>query len=401
MEMTVSAPTKIGPYQLRGTIGVGAFSVVKLAFDEQKRFYMACKIVPKSRLATPELEERFEIEIKIFQQLNHPGIVTLYDLLKDDLNYYVFMEFCPNGELFQHIVDDGKLSEDEAKIVVYQMFSALDYIHSKGIAHRDLKPENLLLDEQGKVKISDFGLSKYVGNSGIANTPCGSPCYASPECVSGKPYNAITSDIWSSGVIIFAMLTGQLPWTKRNQAQLFQQIRRGEYSVPKYLSPPCQDFIRGLMTVDINKRLTIQQAFNHPWMKDVVESMGNKIEAEKRPPYVSTKKIERFFSSDAAEPLGITDQQIWRNLSYRPAYFATVSRSLRTKKDKSLPPISNDKRKPSAAKMPSITAPKPLAAAKKVPHISKHASQTGKALSSLYYAQLKNPTIPKVKKSNI
>ena len=398
MEMTVSAPSKIGPYQLRGTIGQGAFSVVKLAFDEQKKIYMACKIVPKSRLSSPELEERFEIEIKIFQQLSHPGIVTLFDLLKDDLNYYVFMEFCPNGELFQHIVDDGKLSEDEGKIVIYQIFKALDYIHSRGIAHRDLKPENLLLDEEGKVKISDFGLSKYVGNSGIANTPCGSPCYASPECVSGRPYNALTSDIWSSGVILFAMLTGQLPWTKRNQAQLFQQIRRGEYSVPKFLSPQCQDFIRGLMTVDISQRLTIKQAFEHPWMRDVVKSLSateTNIQSPKR--FVSTKKVEVFFSSDAADPLHIEESELFKNVSSREQTFNTVSKYLK-KQEKSLPPISRDSKARKSLISTKLAGTKPIP--KKVTsHLSKHMSQVNK---SMYHnISGKNPTIPKVKKSNI
>ncbi|EAX93745.1 CAMK family protein kinase [Trichomonas vaginalis G3] len=332
MEMTVSTPNKIGSYQIRGTIGTGAFSVVKLAYDEARKRYMACKIVPKSRLSSPELEQRFEIEIKIFQQLTHPGIITLYDLLKDDLNYYIFMEFCPNGELFQHIVDEGKLSEDETKTIVYQVFSVLSYIHSKGIAHRDLKPENLLLDEQGHVKISDFGLSRFVGQTGIANTPCGSPCYASPECVSGCPYNAFTSDVWSTGVIIYAMLTGQLPWTKRNQTQLFQQIRRGEYTIPKHLTPDCQNFIQGLMTVDITKRLTIEEALNHPWMAAVTKSFREQglFEAtEHTCPLVSTKKVEALFCEDAAEPLAIDQRTLFRNLSFSDKLFGKTVKMLK------------------------------------------------------------------------
>ena len=264
--MQVKAPSKIGPYTLRGTVGDGAFSVVKLAFNEELSQYYACKIVPKSRLSTHHLEKRFEVEIRINQQMHHPGIVGLVDILKDTLNYYVIMEFCPNGELFQYIVDHGRLTEDEAKPKIRQILEALQYIQSMNVAHRDLKPENILLDQYGQLKISDFGLSRFLDSNGLVNTPCGSPCYASPECISGKPYDGKTTDVWSCGVILYAMVTGQLPWTKRNQNQLFEQIRHGEYTIPSYISHTCSDFIRGLMTVDPKKRLTIEQAFNHPFL---------------------------------------------------------------------------------------------------------------------------------------
>lgn len=118
------------------------------------------------------------------------------------------------------------------------------------------------------MKISDFGLSKFVGNSGIVETPCGSPCYASPECLSGHGYDGRISDVWSIGVIMFAMVTGQLPWTKRNQTQLFNQIRKGDYKIPSFLSEECKDLIRRLMTVDVSQRITIEEALNHPWFKN-------------------------------------------------------------------------------------------------------------------------------------
>ena len=226
--LKVVEPKKIGPYILRGTVGDGAFSVVKLVCHEQTHQYYACKIVPRSRIATESLQARFEAEIRINQQLHHPGIVHLFDMLKDENNYYIIMEFCPNGELFQYIVDRNHLSEEEAKPFVRQILETLDYIHKQGISHRDMKPENLLMDQTGRVKFSDFGLSRFIPSNGLVDTPCGSPCYASPECISGRPYNGKTTDVWSFGVILYAMLTGQLPWTKRNQQQLFAQIKRGE-----------------------------------------------------------------------------------------------------------------------------------------------------------------------------
>ena len=284
-------PSKIGPYMLRGTIGEGAFSVVKLAFDYTKKMYYACKIVPKSRLSGSNLEARFEEEIRINQQLHHPGLVSLIDIIKDDDNYYVVMEFCPNGELFQYIVDRGHLTEEEAKPKIKMILESVDYIHQLGISHRDIKPENILLDQYGQPKLSDFGLSRFVGQDNLVSTPCGSPCYASPECISGSAYNGLTSDVWSCGVVLFAMVTGQLPWTKRNQQQLFDQIRNGDYSIPNSLSHECASIISGLMTVDIEDRLTIEEALQHPWLRNTkcVETVATENT------YVSMKRVDEYF----------------------------------------------------------------------------------------------------------
>ena len=293
--MQVKAPHKIGGYTLRGTVGDGAFSVVKLAYNDELGQYFACKIVPKSRLSSHNLEQRFELEIRINQQMHHSGIVGLIDILKDELNYYVIMEFCPNGELFQYIVDRGKLSEEDAKPKIMQILQTLQYIHSMNVTHRDLKPENILIDQYGQLKISDFGLSRFLDASGLANTPCGSPCYASPECISGHPYDGRTTDVWSCGVILYAMVTGQLPWTKRNQTQLFEQIRKGEYTIPDHVSLQCASFIRGLMTVDKDKRLTIEQALAHPWLAAVPTFIFQKSSQQS---CVSLKKVDEFFNKD-------------------------------------------------------------------------------------------------------
>ena len=247
------------------------------------------------------LEARFENEIRINQQLHHPGTVQIFDLLKDDDNYYIIMEFCPHGELFSHVVDQGRLDENAAKFFISQVIYALQYVHSLGICHRDLKPENLLLDQGGHVKISDFGLSRFVGSDGLVSTPCGSPCYASPECVSGQPYDGRKSDIWSVGVISYAILTGQLPWTKRNQHQLFEQIKRGEYTIPSYLSESCRSFISGLMTVDCEHRMTLEQALNHPWLADIPPpslNMYDEIPVEEGMKHPSLRKLDLFFDKE-------------------------------------------------------------------------------------------------------
>ncbi|EAX89772.1 CAMK family protein kinase [Trichomonas vaginalis G3] len=267
---------------------------------ETKQYY-ACKIIPKNRIVEANLDQRFEAEIRIDQQLHHPGIVQIVDLMKDNSNYYVVMEFCPNGDFFQFIIDNGTIPENIAAFSMKQTLEALQYVHRLGIAHRDLKPENLLLDAQNNIKISDFGLSRYVGQNGLVDTPCGSPCYASPECLSGMPYGGCASDIWSCGVILYAALTGQLPWTKRNQQQLFDQIRAGDYKVPENISDLAKDFLVGLMTVDPAKRFTIEQALNHEWLKIAPAGLSQQ-KAANPPKLVSLKAVDRFFDYDVDSP---------------------------------------------------------------------------------------------------
>jgi serine/threonine protein kinase len=288
-------PGRIGSYELRGVVGEGSFSVVKLAYNRSSNLYLACKVVEKSRLRDRELRGRFESEIRVHQQLHHPSIVGLCDLLQDDYFYYVFLEFCAGGELFDYVVRMGRLSESEAKPILREVLQAIFYLHRIGIVHRDLKPENLLLSQLGRVKVSDFGLSRFCGESGLVGTPCGSPCYASPECLSGLAYDGRTNDCWSVGVILYAMVTGELPWTKRNQKQLFEQIRRGEYIIPGFLSHECSNMISRLLCVDVAKRFTAEQALAHPFLSDPARPP---VPSPNNESYVSLRRIDAFFGRD-------------------------------------------------------------------------------------------------------
>lgn len=302
-------PNKIGPYQLRGTLGSGAFATCKLAYRADLDIYYACKIITKQKLEQMTDKTRFEQEIRILQIMRHPRVVQLYDLYRDALNYYIFMEYCPNGELFQHIIANKKLSESDAQIFFKHILDGLLFIHSCGIAHRDLKPENILLDFEGHAKISDFGLSKYVGKGGLTSTCCGSPCYVAPEVISGNDYDPKQADMWSCGVILYAMVTGSLPWTRRNQAQLFQQIRRAQYRMPPYLSVSCQHLISMLLNPDPKVRFTAQEALNHEFMASTI----SQVVEWKEVPFVSLRRLDRFFEKDPS------DDRI--KLHHRPASF--------------------------------------------------------------------------------
>ena len=316
-------PHRIGDYEIKGTIGEGSFSIVKLAYLAKEKKYLACKVIEKCKIKKKDLQKRFEAEIRVHQQMRHPGVVELYDLLHDDYFYYVILEFCPGGELFQFIVDQTRVTEEASKPILAQLLLGLRYIHKANVAHRDLKPENLLLDQSGKVKISDFGLSRFLDSQGLVATPCGSPCYASPECISGYPYNGTKSDMWSLGVIFYAMVTGQLPWTKRNQTQLFEQIRRGEYTVPTWLSPDCKSLIKGLMCVDADARLSAAQALQHPFLAGFERPITEQLAKEM--PVVSLRKVDEFFGDDV--DLSTTENiELGRTLSQRSMMFNQVQR---------------------------------------------------------------------------
>lgn len=264
----IQIPKQIGPYIFRADIGSGGFSQVKLAYNTETRLYSACKVIRKRVISTQHLIDSLENELKINQKLHHTGIVDLIDVLKDDNFYYVILEYCPNGDLFDHIVERKRLSETEAKNYIKQILEAVQYLHEQGVVHRDLKPENILFGHGDRLKIADFGFSMVIPRNVLTSSICGSPMYCAPEVISGQPYDPYKSDIWSCGVILYAMLTGMVPWTAKNHTQLFQQIRSGDYTTPTFLSDQCRNLINKMMCVDASKRISIEEILKHPWMKN-------------------------------------------------------------------------------------------------------------------------------------
>ena len=176
------------------------------------------------------------------------------------------MEYACGGELFEYIVKRKKLKEAEACKFFQQVISGIEYIHRCGICHRDLKPENLLLDESKNIKIVDFGLSNTYPEGGLLKTACGSPCYAAPEMVEGSTYVGYTVDVWSSGITLYAMICGYLPFEESETALLYQKILKGYFEIPSFLSIDAVRIIKGLLTVNPKERLTFAQIKAEPWI---------------------------------------------------------------------------------------------------------------------------------------
>lgn len=223
------------------------------------------KILDKVKILQQADKTRIEREINILKSLRHNNIIQLYSVISSTTKIYIIMEYASGKELFDHIVSKTRLSEMEACRLFHQLISGIDYLHKLKISHRDLKPENLLLDHKKEIKIADFGLSNIYQNDEMLKTACGSPCYAAPEMLMGKAYYGLKVDIWSCGVILYAMICGYLPFEEKNNNLLYKKIIEGKFSIPSFVSESAKDLIRKILTVDSAKRFTIQEIVGHPW----------------------------------------------------------------------------------------------------------------------------------------
>jgi len=197
------------------------------------------------------------------------GIVDRYTVITTRTEIIMVLEYA-GSELFNYIVDHGKMSEDKARKFFQQIVCAVEYCHRHKIVHRDLKPENLLLDEQLHVKIADFGLSNIMTDGNFLKTSCGSPNYAAPEVISGKLYAGPEVDVWSCGVILYVLLVGRLPFDDEYIPALFKKIAQGNYHVPHYLSQGAVRLIRKMLQISPVHRITVEEIRQDPWfMKDL------------------------------------------------------------------------------------------------------------------------------------
>lgn len=246
-------------------LGEGMFGKVRLGTHILTGEKVAIKLLEKMKILEQADKVRVEREIKILKQLKHNNIIQLYSVIQTSTTIYLVMEYSPGKELFEYIVNKRRLQEGEACEFFQQVVSGVDYMHKNRICHRDLKPENMLLDSNRVLKIIDFGLSNSYGKNELLGTACGSPCYAAPEMIAGNKYIGLKIDIWSIGIILYAMVCGYLPFEDTNNDALYKKILEGKFAIPSFVSDCCKDLIKQILIVDHTKRLTIQDIRNHPW----------------------------------------------------------------------------------------------------------------------------------------
>ncbi|XP_031554814.1 5'-AMP-activated protein kinase catalytic subunit alpha-2-like isoform X2 [Actinia tenebrosa] len=258
----------IGNYNLGATLGIGTFGKVKLAEHQLTGHKVAIKILNRNKIKTLDVVGKIRREIQNLKLFRHPHVIKLYQVISTPTDIFMVMEFVSGGELFEYILKHGKLEDKEARRFFQQIISGVDYCHRHAVVHRDLKPENLLLDSNLNVKIADFGLSNIMKDGEFLQTSCGSPNYAAPEVISGKLYAGPEVDIWSCGVILYALLCGTLPFDDEHIPTLFRKIKGGVFHIPPHLNPSISSLISKMLLVDPMKRATIQNIREHEWFKN-------------------------------------------------------------------------------------------------------------------------------------
>lgn len=258
---------KIGHYTLGPTLGVGTFGKVKIGEHQLTKHKVAVKILNRQKIKSLDVVGKIRREIQNLKLFRHPHIIKLYQVISTPTDIFMIMEYVSGGELFDYIVKHGKLKEYEARRFFQQIISGVDYCHRHMIVHRDLKPENLLLDHNLHVKIADFGLSNMMMDGEFLRTSCGSPNYAAPEVISGKLYAGPEVDIWSCGVILYALLCGTLPFDDEHVPTLFRKIKSGIFPIPEYLNKSVVNLLCHMLQIDPMKRATIEDIKKHDWFQ--------------------------------------------------------------------------------------------------------------------------------------
>lgn len=265
----------VGSYILGKTVGEGTFGKVKIAVHIPTGEKVAVKILEKSKIKDQADVRRVNREIKILKKTRHSNIIQLYEVIDTSNAIYLMMENADGGEMFDYIVEHRHVSELQACKFFHQIVDGTEVLHKNEITHRDLKPENLLLKNSPDgwiVKIVDFGLSNTHEGGKYLTTACGSPCYAAPEMIAGHSYFGPIADMWSIGVILFALVCGYLPFEDPNTAQLYKKILSGEYKTARWISHDVKDLLSKILDVDPKKRYTAAQIRIHPWYRMVDDS---------------------------------------------------------------------------------------------------------------------------------
>uniref|UniRef100_A0A672LE40 BR serine/threonine kinase 2 n=1 Tax=Sinocyclocheilus grahami TaxID=75366 RepID=A0A672LE40_SINGR len=285
----------VGPYRLEKTLGKGQTGLVKLGIHCVTCQKVAIKIVNREKLSESVLM-KVEREIAILKLIEHPHVLKLHDVYENKKYLYLVLEHVSGGELFDYLVKKGRLTPKEARKFFRQIISALDFCHSHSICHRDLKPENLLLDEKNNIRIADFGMASLQVGESLLETSCGSPHYACPEVIRGEKYDGRKADVWSCGVILFALLVGALPFDDDNLRNLLEKVKLGVFHMPHFIPPDCQNLLRGMIEVDATKRFTLEQIQKHTWY------IGGKNEPEPEQPVPRKVAIRTLPSTEDIDP---------------------------------------------------------------------------------------------------
>ena len=274
LSLAIQNKSLFDKYEVKQKVGKGKFGLVKYGINKETKKPVAIKIMAKKNMDKSDMELA-KVEIDILKIGQHPNIIKLYDVFENENYIYIIMEYCSGGDLLSYFeYYEYELPETKVCEIIHKLSMAIYYLHSYGIVHRDLKPENILMTDlsmSSDIRLLDFGLSKIIGNDEKCTEPYGTLSFVAPEVLQGKPYDK-SVDLWSIGIITFLLLCGYLPFDdKHSEREIARQtiqdpVPFDEKIWNKY-SPEAKIFVNGLLQKKPEKRYTIKEVLEHPWIK--------------------------------------------------------------------------------------------------------------------------------------
>ncbi|XP_071721248.1 CBL-interacting protein kinase 2-like [Rutidosis leptorrhynchoides] len=256
-------------YELGKLLGQGSFAKVYQGKNIETGASVAIKVIDKKKVMKVGMMKQIEREISVMKLVKHPNIIELYEVMASKNKIYFVLELVKDGELFDKVAK-GRLKEDVARKYFQQLICAIGFCHDRGVFHRDLKPENLLLDDEGNLKVTDFGLSALAETKrqdGLLHTSCGTPAYVAPEVIRQKGYDGAKADIWSCGVVLFVLLAGFLPFHDSNLMEMYRKIAKGEFNYPNWFPNEARKLVSKMLDPNPKTRISIKKIMENSWFK--------------------------------------------------------------------------------------------------------------------------------------
>lgn len=299
MEIEKNGNILMQRYEVGKLLGQGTFAKVYHARNIVTSQSVAIKVIDKDKIFKVGLMDQIKREISVMKLVRHPNIVQLYEVMATKTKIYFVLEYVKGGELFNKVAK-GRLKEDAARKYFQQLVSAVDFCHSRGVYHRDLKPENLLVDENGNLKISDFGLSALAESrrqDGLLHTTCGTPAYVAPEVISRKGYDGAKVDTWSCGVILFVLMAGYLPFQDSNLMEMYKKIGKAEFKCPAWFPSDVRKLVSRILDPNARSRMSITKIMETYWFKKGLDSKLIRKNVEIKDAVTALADVNVVFSS--------------------------------------------------------------------------------------------------------
>ncbi|CAM9176610.1 unnamed protein product, partial [Hapterophycus canaliculatus] len=267
LDLQGSACSSLDFYRLGKVVGEGSFAQVRVAWHKLTGQRVAVKTYEKAKIKDENQWKRISQEVKLMEKLNHPRVIRLFETAESSKRIHLVMEYADGGNLCSYVKRRKRLDEGEAQRIFQELLEGVEYMHGVDIVHRDIKLENVLLGGNGRTnaKLVDFGFSAHVKNRRLLHVFCGTPSYMAPEIIKRQEYEGKPVDIWSLGVVLYAMLCGCFPFSGPRYPELYKNISKGVFRLPDWLSPTAISLIRGMLATEPTRRFTLRQVCAHPW----------------------------------------------------------------------------------------------------------------------------------------